>query len=117
MISEVSNLPRQLTPEDRFIIALKNELRKHAQEINKLAKNLNGIDLSNLTIDLSDYYTKEEIEQSLENITTEIATALNGLVTETQLEEALANIHIDDIPQWLDNFEVQNNKLCQVVNR
>ena len=106
MISEVSNLPRQLTPEDRFIIALKNELRKHAQEINKLAKNLNGIALSNLTIDLSDYYTKEEIEQSLENITTEIATALNGLVTETQLVEALSNIHIDDIPEWLDNFEV-----------
>mgnify|MGYP006988858955 CR=1 FL=1 len=62
MISEFTNLPRQLTPEDRFIISLKSELRKHAQEINKLAKNIKGIDLSNLTVDLSDYYTREEID-------------------------------------------------------
>lgn len=35
MIPESPNLPQRLQPEDRFIYALKNELRRHAQEINK----------------------------------------------------------------------------------
>ena len=118
MISEFPNLPRQLSPEDRFIIALKSELKKHAQEINNLSKNVNGIDLSNLSIDLSDYFTKEEVEQLLSNLQTEVGNALENCVTETDLQEAISNIdiHTDDVPWWLDKFTVQNGKLCQVVS-
>ena len=116
MISEFPNIPRQLTPEDRFIISLKNELRRHAQEINKLAKNIKGIDLSNLTVDLSDYYTKEEIDQAVQELQQAIDTIPDDVVTQTELEQALSNIDVD-LPSWIDKIKVDTNgKLCQVVS-
>ena len=92
MISEFPNIPRQLTPEDRFIIAVKNELRKHAQEINKLSKSIKGIDLSNLTIDLSDYYTKGEMDTVVQELQEAIDRIPDNVVTEEELQEALSNI-------------------------
>lgn len=115
MISEFPNIPRQLTPEDRFIISVKNELRKHAQEINKLSKSINGIDLSNLTIDLSDYYTKGEMDTAIQELQEAIDRIPDNVVTEEELQEALSNIQVD-IPSWIEKLEVNNdNKLCQVV--
>ena len=118
MISEYPNIPRQLTPEDRFIISLKSELRKHAQEINKLSKSIKGIDLSNLTIDLSDYYTKEEIDQSVQELQGAIDSLPDNLVSREDLEEALSNIDVDvQLPLYLYKFEVdENGKLCQKVS-
>jgi hypothetical protein len=92
MISEFPNIPRQLTPEDRFIIAVKNELRKHAQEINKLSKSIKGIDLSNLTIDLSDYYTKGEMDTVVQELQEAIDRIPDNVVTEEELQEALSNV-------------------------
>jgi hypothetical protein len=92
MISEFPNIPRQLTPEDRFIIAVKNELRKHAQEINKLSKSIKGIDLSNLTIDLSDYYTKGEMDTVIQELQEAIDRIPDNVVTEEELQEALSNV-------------------------
>ena len=92
MISEFPNIPRQLTPEDRFIISVKNELRKHAQEINKLSKSIKGIDLSNLTIDLSDYYTKGEMDTVIQELQEAIDRIPDNVVTEEELQEALSNI-------------------------
>ena len=92
MISEFPNIPRQLTPEDRFIISVKSELRKHAQEINKLSKSIKGIDLSNLTIDLSDYYTKGEMDTVIQELQEAIDRIPDNVVTEEELQEALSNI-------------------------
>ena len=92
MISEFPNIPRQLTPEDRFIISVKNELRKHAQEINKLSKSIKGIDLSNLTIDLSDYYTKGEMDTVVQELQEAIDRIPDDVVTEEELQEALSNV-------------------------
>ena len=92
MISEFPNIPRQLTPEDRFIIAVKNELRKHAQEINKLSKSIKGTDLSNLTIDLSDYYTKGEMDTVIQELQEAIDRIPDNVVTEEELQEALSNV-------------------------
>lgn len=115
MISEFPNIPRQLTPEDRFIIAVKNELRKHAQEINKLSKSIKGIDLSNLTIDLSDYYTKGEMDTVVQELQEAIDRIPDNVVTEEELQEALSNVQVD-LPSWIEKLEVNNdNKLCQVV--
>ena len=115
MISEFPNIPRQLTPEDRFIISVKNELRKHAQEINKLSKSIKGIDLSNLTIDLSDYYTKGEMDTVIQELQEAIDRIPDNVVTEEELQEALSNIQVD-LPSWIEKMEVNNdNKLCQVV--
>lgn len=118
MISEYPNIPRQLTPEDRFIISLKSELRRHAQEINKLAKNIKGIDLSNLTVDLSDYYNKEEIDALLQSLQEAVDAIPTHLVTQDDLQYALDNLDIsaNNVPWWLDKFDVQNGKLCQVVD-
>lgn len=117
MISEYPNIPRQLTPEDRFIISLKSELRRHAQEINKLAKNIKGIDLSNLTVDLSDYYTKEEIDQAVQELQDAINTIPDNVVTRDELDEALSNIDVD-LPEWIEKIKVDTNgKLCQVVRQ
>ena len=115
MISEFPNIPRQLTPEDRFIIAVKNELRKHAQEINKLSKSIKGIDLSNLTIDLSDYYTKGEMDTVIQELQEAIDRIPDNVVTEEELQEALSNVQVD-LPSWIEKLEVNDdNKLCQVV--
>lgn len=115
MISEFPNIPRQLTPEDRFIIAVKNELRKHAQEINKLSKSIKGIDLSNLTIDLSDYYTKGEMDTVVQELQEAIDRIPDNVVTEEELQEALSNVQVD-LPSWIEKLEVNDdNKLCQVV--
>lgn len=115
MISEFPNIPRQLTPEDRFIISVKNELRKHAQEINKLSKSIKGIDLSNLTIDLSDYYTKGEMDTVIQELQEAIDRIPDNVVTEEELQEALSNVQVD-LPSWIEKLEVNNdNKLCQVV--
>lgn len=115
MISEFPNIPRQLTPEDRFIIAVKNELRKHAQEINKLSKSIKGIDLSNLTIDLSDYYTKGEMDTIIQELQEAIDRIPDNVVTEEELQEALSNVQVD-LPSWIEKLEVNSdNKLCQVV--
>lgn len=115
MISEFPNIPRQLTPEDRFIISVKNELRKHAQEINKLSKSIKGIDLSNLTIDLSDYYTKGEMDTVVQELQEAIDRIPDNVVTEEELQEALSNVQVD-LPSWIEKLEVNDdNKLCQVV--
>ena len=115
MISEFPNIPRQLTPEDRFIISVKNELRKHAQEINKLSKSIKGIDLSNLTIDLSDYYTKGEMDEVVQELQEAIDRIPDNVVTEEELQEALSNVQVD-LPSWIEKLKVNNdNKLCQVV--
>lgn len=115
MISEFPNIPRQLTPEDRFIISVKNELRKHAQEINKLSKSIKGIDLSNLTIDLSDYYTKGEMDTVIQELQEAIDRIPDDVVTEEELQEALSNVQVD-LPSWIEKLEVNSdNKLCQVV--
>ena len=115
MISEFPNIPRQLTPEDRFIISVKNELRKHAQEINKLSKSIKGIDLSNLTIDLSDYYTKGEMDTVIQELQEAIDRIPDNVVTEEELQEALSNVQVD-LPSWIEKLEVNDdNKLCQVV--
>lgn len=115
MISEFPNIPRQLTPEDRFIISVKSELRKHAQEINKLSKSIKGIDLSNLTIDLSDYYTKGEMDTVIQELQEAIDRIPDNVVTEDELQEALSNVQVD-LPSWIEKLEVNNdNKLCQVV--
>lgn len=115
MISEFPNIPRQLTPEDRFIISVKNELRKHAQEINKLSKSIKGIDLSNLTIDLSDYYTKGEMDTAIQELQEAIDRIPDNVVTEEELQEALSNVQVD-LPSWIEKLKVNSdNKLCQVV--
>ena len=116
MISEFPNIPRQLTPEDRFILTLKNELRRHAQEINKLSKSLEKIDLENLTIDLSDYYNKDEIDQAVQELQEAINRIPDDVVTETELQEALSNVQVD-LPQWIGKIQVDTDgKLCQVVS-
>ena len=108
MISEFPNIPRQLTPEDRFIISVKNELRKHAQEINKLSKSIKGIDLS-------DYYTKGEMDTVIQELQEAIDRIPDNVVTEEELQEALSNVQVD-LPSWIEKLEVNDdNKLCQVV--
>lgn len=117
MISESPNIPRQITPEDRFIISLKSELRKHAEEINKLAKGIKGIDLSKITVDLSDYYTKEEMDQALQELRNAIHNLPENLITRDDLNEALENLDVD-LPDWIEKMQVDTNgKLCQVVNQ
>lgn len=119
MIPESPNIPATLKQEERFIFALRSELRRHAQEINKLSKNIQGIDLSNLSIDLSDYYTKEQTEQKV----TELATALDVFATVEEMNEKYQTLldRIDGISvdiqedDWTSHFKINNGKLCQIT--
>ena len=117
MIPETPNIPTTLKQEERFIYALRNELRRHAQEINKIRKGVDGIDLTNLTIDLSEYYTKEETEQKI----TELASALEVFATVEEMNEkyqelldAIDNIDIH-VDTWTNHFKINDGKLCQIT--
>ena len=45
MISETPSIPKKVTPsEERFIVALKQQLRIYAEEINKLEKRIEALE-------------------------------------------------------------------------
>ena len=114
MIPEFPNLPTKLQPEDRFIFALKNRLREHAQEINKIRKGLSAIDLDKLIVDLSGYYTKEETDELLNGLDENIEQILNNYASKKYVDDAIAEIDVGDaLPEWLKRFKVVDGKLCQ----
>ena len=103
MISEYPNIPRQFAPEDRFIVSLKTELRRHAEEINKLIKNLSG------------YYNKDQIDSVVDELRQSIHTVPENVVTRDELEDALSNISVG-LPEWANKIKIDaNGRLCQVV--
>ena len=44
MIPEVPSIPKNIKPEERFIVALKNQLRIYAEQINKLEKRIEELE-------------------------------------------------------------------------
>ena len=87
MIPEFPNLPTKLQPEDRFIFALRNILRTHAQEINK--KGIGGE---------SNVYVKYDQFNKLKKY-------VEDLSRRTPQEE-----------DWTKNFTInEHGELCQIM--
>lgn len=119
MIPEFPNLPTKLQPEDRFIFALKNKLREHAQEINKIRKALGiAIDIEALKVTLQGYYTKEETDELINGLNETIEEIVDQVLidyaTKKYVDDAIAEIDVGDaLPEWLKRFKVVDGKLCQ----
>lgn len=77
MISEVPNLQKKVIPENRFITLIKEEFIKHAKEINKLHKDIDGIEITGggSQVDLSNYYTKSQTNSAISNA----ISGINGI--------------------------------------
>ena len=88
MIPEFPNLPTKLQPEDRFIFALKNRLREHAQEINRWAKQAG--------------------DGNVKFVTLEQFNALKKIV------DAMNREQIEN-PEWTKRFTIKDGKLCQII--
>lgn len=67
MITETPNIQRQLQPEGRFVNLIKNEFIKHAKEINRLNENIGNVQAGGGSVDLSNYYTKQQTNSQINN--------------------------------------------------
>lgn len=121
MINESPNIPKKIQPEERFTLLLKEELKRHAQAINKLYGGIKENEQSIINIDLSDYYTKQQVDNALNTFDQRISSinAVTPSDVSQAIEQALSNLDIDvdvELPLWLQRFEIQNGKLCQKVS-
>ncbi len=69
MITETPALQKQIQPEGRFVTLIKNEFIKHAKEINRLHNDIKNIEITGggSTVDLSNYYTKQQTNSVISN--------------------------------------------------